>query len=237
MKCLLCALTGVGNDALLTLLESSVVTDILVVTRREPDEFPYYPCGQLTDLCAKKGVRCLTDLALCSEEAYAILREFAPDVLIAATFDQIIPQNVLALPAKEAINVHPSLLPRYRGATPTNWAIICGEERSGVTIHKLTVELDGGDILLARDCPIRGLTDGEVRQRLSMLAGEMLAECLVLLETGDVHPRKQDLSQASSFPKITSEKGLSMLRRGNYSQEHIRLGLTPFPGVKILDGI
>lgn len=236
MRICLCALTGVGNDVLDSVLGAASAADVLVLTRRDQWPFPYHPCEPLEQLCARRGVRALVDLSVTSADALAQIAAFAPDVLLVSTFHQRIPQAVVRSAKLAAANVHASLLPKYRGPTPTAWTVLHGEAETGVTFHALAEAFDAGDVFLQETVPLpRECPDGELRRRLAGLAAAMVPRFLTLAEAGLLRPTKQDEARATHFPKITAPEALTRLRSGEFPRERVALALTPYPGVGILD--
>lgn len=123
----------------------------------------------------------------CRDEAVlAQLRGLEPDVIVVAAYGKLLPQALLDIPKKAIINVHSSLLPQYRGAAPINWAVLNGDEETGVTIQYMAAELDAGDILLAKKTAIDPQEDAaQLYGRLAELGGEAASEALALLERGE----------------------------------------------------
>lgn len=123
----------------------------------------------------------------CRDEAVlAQLRDLEPDVIVVAAYGKLLPQTLLDIPKKAIINVHSSLLPQYRGAAPINWAVLNGDEETGVTIQYMAAELDAGDILLTKRTAIDPQEDAaQLYGRLGELGGEAASEALALLERGE----------------------------------------------------
>lgn len=136
------------------------------------------------------------------------LRALQPDVCVTAAFGQILSQEVLDVPALGTVNVHASLLPRHRGAAPIQWAILSGDEVTGVTTMFTDRGIDTGDMLLKAETPIApDDTAGTLTQRLSRIGADLLIETLRRLEKGDCPREKQDEAQSSYDPKIEKEMG------------------------------
>lgn len=130
------------------------------------------------------------------------LRALDPDLLVVVAF-RILPQEVYTIPRLGSFNLHASLLPRYRGAAPINWAVINGERQTGVTTFLLQDRVDTGSVLLQRSTPIGpDETAGEVHDRLAAIGAEAVLETVRMLEQGTAAPRVQDESLASRAPKI-----------------------------------
>ncbi len=133
-----------------------------------------------------------------NEEGVSALKGFGPDLMVTAAFGQILSEENLALPLYGCINVHGSLLPKYRGAAPIQWAIINGEKKTGVTSMMTDVGLDTGDILLSRETEIgEDETSGELYERLSVMGAELLKDTISLLEAGKLERTPQTESEAT----------------------------------------
>lgn len=166
-----------------------------------------------------------------TEEAREHLSHYHPDAIVIVAYGQIIPQWMIDIPPLGCINLHASLLPKYRGAAPIAWAIMRGEEETGVTTMKIDAGLDTGDILLERREPIlRDDTRETLEERLSTIGAELMVETLRGLERGDITPQPQDSSQASMAPKLRKEDGrIDWTRPAPEIARRVR-ALTPWPG-------
>ena len=164
-------------------------------------------------------------------EAVEYLRGLGVDAMVVVGYGQIIPQVVIDLAPLGIINVHASLLPKYRGAGPIQWAIVNGETRTGVTTMRIDAGLDTGDMLLEAETPIGpDETAVELGRRLASMGAGLLVETLAGLTAGTIVPRKQDGAQATYAPLLKKEDG-----RIDWSQPaqaiHNRVrGLQPWPG-------
>ena len=142
-------------------------------------------------------------------EAAAELRELAPDVIVVAAFGQILPPEVLAIPPHGCLNVHASLLPRYRGAAPIAAAILAGEEQTGITLMLMDEGMDTGPILAQAECKIEPQdTTGSLSVKLAHLGAELLIETLPRWLDGQIAPQPQDDSLATYCQMITKKDGL-----------------------------
>jgi methionyl-tRNA formyltransferase len=168
-------------------------------------------------------------------EAVETLRSLAPDIMVVVGYGQIIPQSVIDIPRHGIVNLHASLLPKYRGAAPIQWAIANGETRTGVTTMRIDAGLDTGDILLARETEI-GLeeTAVELGARLAQSGADLLVETLDEIEAGSLVPRKQDSSQATLAPILKKEDGLIDWSRPAESVHNLIRGMQPWPGAYTL---
>ena len=145
-----------------------------------------------------------------SRDGEEAIRSFMPDVLVTASFGQILRENILNLAPYGVINVHASLLPKYRGSAPVNYAIINGETETGVTIMQTALSLDSGDIILSKSLDILEDENAlELTNRLAYLGGEALVEALDKMESGDFTLTKQDESLATTYRKL--DKNMSYI--------------------------
>ena len=137
------------------------------------------------------------------------LRQLAPDVIVVTAYGKILPGSIISLPPLGTINVHGSLLPKYRGAAPIQWALINGEKETGVTIMQMDEGIDTGDILLQEKIMIApDETAGSLSNKLADLGGKALGKALDLLRADMLNPTKQDESEASKAPLLSKENGL-----------------------------
>jgi methionyl-tRNA formyltransferase len=142
-------------------------------------------------------------------EGVAALAAWQPELLVVAAYGQILSKEVLSVPPRGGVNVHASLLPKYRGAAPIAWAIYHGETRTGLTIIRMTTGLDAGDMLAQQAVEIGpSETAGEVESRLAPLGARLALDVIDRLEAGPVEGRKQDPSQVTKAPKLKKEDGL-----------------------------
>ena len=142
-------------------------------------------------------------------EVYEELKSLAPEAIVIVGYGKIIPQHIIDLPRHGCINLHASLLPKYRGAAPVNWAIIRGETVTGVTTIKIDAGLDTGDILLVREAPIGPDEDAvSLGRRLAEIGAPLMLETLEGLERGTITPAPQDHSRATLAPILKKEDGL-----------------------------
>ena len=164
-------------------------------------------------------------------EGVAALRAFAPELMVTAAFGQILSAENLSIPKYGCINVHGSLLPKYRGAAPIQWAVINGERQTGVTTMMTDVGLDTGDILMMRSTPIgEDETAGELFDRLALLGAELLSDTIAALEAGTLTRTPQDAALATKCSILKKEDGHVDFARG-MQQAHDRVrGMNPWPG-------
>ena len=164
-------------------------------------------------------------------EAVEQLRTLAPEAMVVVGYGQIIPQNVIDLAPLGIINVHASLLPKYRGAGPIQWAIINGETRTGVTTMRIDAGLDTGDMLLKAETEI-GLdeTAVELGQRLAVMGADLLVKTLDSLARGAITPQPQNSAEATLAPLLKKEDGVIDWSRPAAAIHNRVRGLQPWPG-------
>lgn len=160
-------------------------------------------------LAEQAGVPVLQPASVRTAEFREELLSYGPDLIAVTAFGRILPGSLLNLPPHGTINVHGSLLPRYRGAAPIQWAILNGDQATGVTIMQMDEGLDTGDILLARALPIEATdTAATLAGRMAELGGTLLCEAMVLLHQGQLTATPQNEAQATAAPPLTKEHGL-----------------------------
>lgn len=231
MRAVLFGLTGYGNAAY-DALRSEGVEAPIVVTRREPGPFPYYPCEQLGDVAAAAGAQVYYDADPDRDDTlFKAIAELRPDILVVASYHKRISSHVAKLAAR-AVNLHPSLLPQYRGATPSNWALIFGEKMTGVTLHRLARHYDAGEILLQRSLEIDPKqNDGQLRERLAKLAGGVLTDYVRTIQAGaEPLPQPQDEREITVYPAVQRRDAHIRFDQGTQSIMRRYRGVTPHPG-------
>jgi methionyl-tRNA formyltransferase len=159
------------------------------------------------------------------------LRALEPEVIVVVAFGRILPPAILDLPPRGCINLHASLLPKYRGAAPIQWAIINGEQETGVTTMRLDPGMDTGDLLLQERMPILPEdTAGSLSARLAERGADLMIRTLKGLESGEILPAPQDHAQATLAPILEKEAG-----KIDWTQSAVDIlnrvrGLSPWPG-------
>jgi methionyl-tRNA formyltransferase len=189
-------------------------------------------------LAAAHGIPVLQPARVRAPEFIDAMRELTPDLIVVVAFGQILPKALLEIPRNGCINVHASLLPRYRGAAPINWCIIDGGTETGVTTMQMDVGLDTGDMLLKKTTSIGPDEDAQaLHDRLALISAEALAETLDLIASGRLTPEKQDDRLASYAPMLKKEDGCIDWDKEPQTIRNLVRGLTPWPGAyTFLDG-
>ncbi|MBP5750837.1 MAG: methionyl-tRNA formyltransferase, partial [Firmicutes bacterium] len=153
----------------------------------------------------------------------------APDFIVVAAYGKILPKEILDIHAYGCVNIHGSLLPKYRGAAPIQRCVLNGDKESGVTIMYMAEECDAGDILAQKAVSIEGKTSEEVFAELSVLGAQLLAESLPKIVSGELKGVPQDVSQATFTAMIRKEEGLIDWSRGAKALESHVLGMYSWP--------
>ena len=165
-----------------------------------------------------------------SEQAIAKLEKLNPDVVVVVAFGQKISDKILNLPKHKCVNIHASLLPKYRGAAPINWAIVNGEKETGITTIIMSSKMDAGEVIVRNSLTIDSEeTAGELGDRLSKLGAETLSETLMQIETGNAKYTKQDEGLVSLAPKIKKKDGLINWNQGEEKIHDFVRGMNPKP--------
>ena len=165
-----------------------------------------------------------------SPQTMDVLREYEPDIIVVVAYGQIIQKELLSLPRFGCVNVHASLLPRLRGASPIQHAILCGEEETGVTIMQMGEGLDTGDMLSRIKTPVGSKNGEQLHDELSVLGAKLLAETLPKIEAGIIQPEKQDDSLSTYAGLITKQDGkVDFTQSPEVIERKIR-AFDPWPG-------
>jgi methionyl-tRNA formyltransferase len=176
------------------------------------------------------GLLVLQPQSLKTAEFAAQLRAYEPDLFVVVAF-RILPAHLLTIPRWGAINLHASLLPKYRGAAPINWAIINGDQESGVTIFRLKPTVDTGNILSQRSILINAEdTAATLAERLATLGADLLVETIAMIAAGTVQEKPQDDELATPAPKIFPELGEIDWYKDAFTIKCLIHGLSPEPG-------
>ncbi len=182
-------------------------------------------------VCAEQhGIPVYQPSSMRTAEALEMLRAYAPELIVVVAYGKILPQEILTLPPHGCINVHASLLPKYRGAAPIQWAVLNGESESGVTTMQMDVGLDTGDMLLTERCAITpDMTAGELHDCLSVLGAEALSRTLEAVEAGTLTPCKQDDAQSCYASMLDKSLcALDFTKSAQTLHNQVR-GLHPWP--------
>jgi methionyl-tRNA formyltransferase len=190
----------------------------------------------LAELARGRGIRVLQPASARDPAFVAALCDLAPDVLLVASYGEILRPEILALPIHGALNVHASLLPRHRGASPIQAALLAGDRETGVTIQRMVQKLDEGDVLLSERTPIgEHETAGQLLERLSHIGASAAVRALDLIESGGARFTPQDPARATYAKKIKKEDGRIDWSQSAETIDRTIRALTPWPGARTRD--
>ncbi len=185
----------------------------------------------IKELALQHGLTLLQPEKVKEEAFQEAVRGLQPDLFVVVAYGQILPKSVLNIPKYGAVNVHASLLPRYRGAAPIAWAILKGEKVTGVTTMVMDEGMDTGDILLQTEVPIGDEETCEnLHDRLASLGAQLLSKTLEKMKAGDIRAIPQDHSKATSAPPLKKEDGQIDWRKGAAEIDRQVRAFHPWPG-------
>ncbi|MFB3920108.1 MAG: methionyl-tRNA formyltransferase [Terriglobia bacterium] len=232
MNLIFCGTPQFAIPTLEKLIAERYVIELAVTQPDEPSGRGYeVRPPPVKELAQRAGIPVFQPAKLKDPATQEFLSKYHPDAIVVVAYGRIIPPWMIGLPRLGCINLHASLLPKYRGAAPIQWALIRGEQVTGVTTMKIDPGMDTGDILLMREEPIGDDdTTERLSARLSTIGADLMLETLNRLNQGGITPRPQDHSQATLAPMLKKEDG--RIDWGMMAREiacRIR-GLRPWPG-------
>ncbi|MDD5923534.1 MAG: methionyl-tRNA formyltransferase [Clostridia bacterium] len=179
-------------------------------------------------LALEKGIKVFQPLKMKSEETMDIVRELDPELIVVVAFGRILPASILDYPKRGCINIHASLLPKYRGAGPIQWCVINGEKETGITTMLMDVGLDTGDMLLKEKTPIgENETAEELHDRLSAIGASLIVKTLDELDS--IIPTKQDDSLSTYAPMLSKELSAIDWNKSATEVHNLVRGLNSWP--------
>jgi methionyl-tRNA formyltransferase len=189
-----------------------------------------FTCSPVKELALKQAIPVLQPIKIRQDEsALKAIKKINPDINVVVAYGQIIPASIIYLPRFRSINVHFSLLPKYRGAAPVQWSILKGEEKTGVTIFELTEKMDEGDILSREEVEILPRENSwQLETRLAHIGATLLVETLEGIE--NIRRIPQDHSQASYAPRLKKEQGRIDWTKDALAIDRMVRAYTPWPG-------
>lgn len=186
-------------------------------------------------LASENGIPVFQPATLRDGAALKIIEELKPDIIVVVAYGKILPQEILSFPKYGCINGHASLLPKYRGASPIQWSIVCGEKNTGVTVMQMDAGMDTGDILLSEETEIKeGETAGELFERLAPISARLILETLDDIINGDIIPEKQNEAEASYAPILKKEMAQLDFKKSAEELECAVRGFNPWPSAYII---
>lgn len=182
-------------------------------------------------VCAlEHGIPVMQPVRIKTAEAIADLKQYQADVYVVAAFGQILSQEILDIPKYRSLNIHASLLPKYRGCSPIQHVIIDGEEKTGITIMQMDAGIDTGDMLYKKEIAIGANDNYEtLHDKLMVLGGEAIVEALQLLEEGKLVPEKQKGEESCYAPMIDKKMGKVDFTKTAVEIDRLIRGMTPWP--------
>jgi len=232
MRLLFCGTPQFAVPTLEKLLGAGFTIQLVVTNPDEPAGRGYQTKAPPVKQAAERaGLAVFQPQKLRDPEAQEYLSSFRPEAIVVVAYGHLIPPGMIELPRFGCVNLHPSLLPKYRGAAPIPWAIIRGEHATGVTTMQIDEGLDSGPILLQLETEIRpDDTTETLSERLSVMGAELMVETLHGLENDTVQPQPQDPSAATIAPMLAKEDGrIDWSKTAEEVSRRVR-GLRPWPG-------
>jgi len=232
MNLVFCGTPDFAVPTLERLVTEKLAIDLVVTNRDEPSGRGYeMKAPPVKEAALRAGLEIYQPANLKDPATLEFLSRYRPDAIVVVAYGHILPKWMIGLPRLDCINLHASLLPKYRGAAPIQWSLIRGESVTGVTSMRIDAGLDTGDILLKREAAIQDDDTTEtLGARLSQLGADLMVETLRRLEKGDLAPVPQDHAQATLAPILKKEDG-----RIDWNLQALAIwnrirGLRPWPG-------
>lgn len=185
----------------------------------------------IKEYALSQGIEVLQPEKIRTAEFEAKIKDINPDLLVTVAYGKILPKTILDIPGLGCINVHGSILPKYRGAAPIHWAIINGEKETGITTMYTDIGTDTGDMLLKKFVAITDkMTVGELHDQLSIVGAEVLKDTLIQLQNGNLKRTPQDNWEAIYAPMIKKDTGLIQWNKASVDIHNLVRGTNPWPG-------
>jgi methionyl-tRNA formyltransferase len=232
MRIIFCGTPQFAVPTLEKLIAEKFTIELVVTNPDEPSGRGYeLKPPPVKETAREHGLALFQPARLKDPQTVEYLSKFRPDAMVVVAYGHIIPPWMIELPRLGCINLHASLLPKYRGAAPIPWAIVRGERTTGVTTMKIDAGLDTGDMLLVREVEIGDEdTTPTLSEKLSALGADLMVETLRGLERGEITPRPQDNSLATLAPMLKKQDGvIDWMLRAEEIARRVR-GFQPWPG-------
>jgi methionyl-tRNA formyltransferase len=220
------------------LLEKEEVVAVVTQPDRPSGRGRKFSQSPVKEMAIRNGLRVLQPESVKNEGFFSELKNLCPDLIVVVAFGEILQKRILDIPKWGAINVHASLLPKYRGAAPIQWAIINGDEVTGISIIRMDEGMDTGEILHLQEVPIQpDETAGELEDRISIIGAKCLIKTLRDIEEGKAILKPQDHSLATYAPKLKKGDGEIDWRHSAKDIRNRIRGMNPWPvAFTFLDG-
>ncbi len=216
--------------ALAALLDKHEIVAVLTQPDRPSGRGMQLTASPVKQMALQRGIPVLQPVTLKTEEAQKTIAALNVDLMVVAAYGLILPQAVLQLPKQGCLNIHASLLPRWRGAAPIQRAILAGDKETGITIMQMDVGLDTGDMLLKKACEISESDTAEsLHDKLAVLGAEAIVETLKLVEQTQLRPEKQNDQLATYAAKLTKVEALLDWNLEAVQLDRAVRGYYPFP--------
>lgn len=230
MKIIFAGTPQFAASALAGLLEEHQVVAVLTQPDRPSGRGMQLTASPVKQLALEHGLPVLQPITLKTEEIQLQLTALGADVMVVAAYGLILPKAVLDIPRYGCLNIHASLLPRWRGAAPIQRAILAGDTETGITIMQMDVGLDTGDMLLRKACPITATDTGAaLHDKLAVLGAGCVLDALRQLQDGNLNPVKQDEAAATYAAKLLKSEGQIDWRLDAVQIERAVRAFNPFP--------
>lgn len=237
MKVIFAGTPHFAASALAALIGKHEVVGVLTQPDRPSGRGMHLTASPVKQLALQQGVPVLQPPTLKTEEIQRTITQLGADVMVVAAYGLILPKAVLQIPRQGCLNIHASLLPRWRGAAPIQRAILAGDAETGVTIMQMDEGLDTGDMLLKKTCMIGAAdTAQSLHDRLAELGAQAIIEALQQMEAGKLHPERQDSRFATYAAKLTKSEAELDWNRDAPDLERAVRGYFPFPTAQVLFG-
>ncbi|WP_163935665.1 bifunctional UDP-4-amino-4-deoxy-L-arabinose formyltransferase/UDP-glucuronic acid oxidase ArnA [Paraferrimonas sp. SM1919] len=236
MKAIVFAYHDIGCEGIRRVLDAGIEIEAVFTHVDNPNENQFFE--SVAQLAAERGLPVYAPEDANHPIWVERIKEMNPDFVFSFYYRNLLKQEILDIPAKGAFNLHGSLLPKYRGRVPANWAIINGESETGVTLHAMTVKADAGDIAAAKKVDILDADTAQtLHAKLKVAAGELLAETLPKLMSGSVVLTPQDENLATKFGGRCAEDGeISWVKSARENFNLVRAVTQPYPGAFTFTG-
>lgn len=230
MKIIFAGTPDFAASALASLIQAHQIVAVLTQPDRPSGRGMQLTASPVKQLALQHGLRVLQPATLRTEDSQRALAELDADVMVVAAYGLILPKAVLQLPRNGCLNIHASLLPRWRGAAPIQRAILAGDAETGITIMQMDEGLDTGDMLLKANCPITADdTAQSLHDKLAGLGAKAIFEALRAMEEGNLHAEKQDSQLATYAAKLTKSEAKLDWKLDAVQLERAVRGYFPFP--------
>jgi methionyl-tRNA formyltransferase len=224
-------------SALAALIENHQVVAVLTQPDRPSGRGMQLTASPVKQLALQHGLPLLQPASLKNEEAQQTIAQFNADLMVVAAYGLILPKAVLQIPRRGCLNIHASLLPRWRGAAPIQRAILAGDTETGITIMQMDEGLDTGDMLLKKSCAITADDNAQtLHDRLAELGAQAIVEALNKMELGKLIPEKQEAQHATYAAKLTKSEAQLDWKQDAVLLERAVRGYFPFPTANTLFG-